>query len=253
MPTTAPHDLRGFIDLLESRGELRRITAPVSADLEITEITDRVCKSPGGGQALLFENVDGQADPRPHQRLRLRPPHGLGPGRGGRSTTWATALARLVKPQLPGPLLDKMRRGLEASEVLRYAPRPVRRAPCQEVVRTGDDASLAGLPILRCWPGDPAPFITLPAGHHPGPGGRPPQRRHVPPAGLRRAHHRPALAHPQGRRRARPPGRGRRAPAGGRGPGPVAGGDLRRQLPPAARHRRDDRGRLAAARPACAW
>lgn len=160
MPS-APHDLRAFIDLLESRGELRRVTAPISADLEITEITDRMCKSPGGGQALLFENVDGKGIPV------LTNAFG-----SARRMAWALGqetldevgerLAGLVNPQLPGPLLDKMRRGLEVSEVLRYAPRPVRRAPCQEVVETGDEATLAGLPVLRCWPGDPGPFITLP-------------------------------------------------------------------------------------------
>ena len=32
-----------------------------------------------------------------------------------------------------------------------------------EVVLTGDDVDLDLLPIQRCWPGDPAPFITLPA------------------------------------------------------------------------------------------
>jgi 4-hydroxy-3-polyprenylbenzoate decarboxylase len=33
----------------------------------------------------------------------------------------------------------------------------------QEVVLTGDDIDLGRLPVQRCWPGDPAPFITLPA------------------------------------------------------------------------------------------
>ena len=50
-------DLREFIRFLEDKGELRRITAPVNHELEITEITDRVIKS--GGPALLFENVTG--------------------------------------------------------------------------------------------------------------------------------------------------------------------------------------------------
>jgi 4-hydroxy-3-polyprenylbenzoate decarboxylase len=39
----------------------------------------------------------------------------------------------------------------------------VRGGPAQEVVLTGDDVDLDLLPIQRCWPGDPAPFITLPA------------------------------------------------------------------------------------------
>ena len=39
-------DLREFTALLESQGELIRVKAPVSRDLEITEIADRVMKSP---------------------------------------------------------------------------------------------------------------------------------------------------------------------------------------------------------------
>ena len=35
--------------------------------------------------------------------------------------------------------------------------------PAQEVVLTGDDVDLDLLPIQTCWPGDAAPFITLPA------------------------------------------------------------------------------------------
>ena len=49
--------IREFITLLEDKGQLRRISTPVSADLEITEVTDRVSKQ--GGPALLFENVEG--------------------------------------------------------------------------------------------------------------------------------------------------------------------------------------------------
>jgi len=45
---------------------------------------------------------------------------------------------------------------------------------CQEIVLRGDDVDLGLLPIQRCWPGDPAPFITLPAviTHDPQTGGR---------------------------------------------------------------------------------
>lgn len=48
-------DLREFIQILEQQGKLKRITAPVSPYLEITEISDRVLRA--GGAALLFENV----------------------------------------------------------------------------------------------------------------------------------------------------------------------------------------------------
>ena len=54
-------DLRGFLDLLEQRGRLRRITAPVDPDLELAAIADRVMGC--GGPALLFENVIGSSMP----------------------------------------------------------------------------------------------------------------------------------------------------------------------------------------------
>src|SRR4029450_5299888 len=54
-------DLREFIALLESRGELKRITAEVDVDLEIAAITDRVSKA--FGPALLFERPRGYRVP----------------------------------------------------------------------------------------------------------------------------------------------------------------------------------------------
>jgi 4-hydroxy-3-polyprenylbenzoate decarboxylase len=55
-------NLRAFIELLEKQQQLLRIQTPVSAELEITEITDRVSKLPAAqNKALLFERVTGQA------------------------------------------------------------------------------------------------------------------------------------------------------------------------------------------------
>ena len=91
-----------------------------------------------------------------------------------------------------------------------------RRRACQEVVLTGDDVDLDLLPIQRCWPLDPAPFITLPGGDHPGPRDGRAQRRHVPDAEDRPALDLHALADPQGRPRRparRPRRRGSRSPS----------------------------------------
>ena len=57
----ATRDLRGFLKLLEDRGQLRRITAPVDPDLELAAVADRVLSQ--GGPALLFENVIGSSMP----------------------------------------------------------------------------------------------------------------------------------------------------------------------------------------------
>ncbi len=55
-------------------------------------------------------------------------------------------------------------RGLQKlKSIADSTPKTVKRGPCQEVVLRGDDVDLDLLPILRCWPGDGGPFITLPA------------------------------------------------------------------------------------------
>ena len=54
-------DLRDFIRGLEARGELKRIKAPVSPNLEMTEVCDRTLRK--GGPALLFENPTGHSVP----------------------------------------------------------------------------------------------------------------------------------------------------------------------------------------------
>ncbi len=50
-------DLRDFIDLLEKKGELKRITQEIDPYLEMTEISDRTLRAKG--PALLFENPKG--------------------------------------------------------------------------------------------------------------------------------------------------------------------------------------------------
>ncbi len=54
-------DLQSFINHLEREGDLRRIKAEVSPELEITEIASRIIRE--GGPALLFENVEGSDFP----------------------------------------------------------------------------------------------------------------------------------------------------------------------------------------------
>ncbi len=54
-------DLRDFLGQLERAGELRRIEVPVSPELEMTEICDRVLRA--GGPALLFSRPTGHDMP----------------------------------------------------------------------------------------------------------------------------------------------------------------------------------------------
>src|SRR5215217_309547 len=52
-------DLNDFLDDLDKRKLLVRVPEPVNPDLEIAAVTDRACKSPRGGPALLFDAPTG--------------------------------------------------------------------------------------------------------------------------------------------------------------------------------------------------
>src|SRR5438445_12206167 len=52
-------DLSEFLNDLDKRKLLVRVGESVSPDLEIAAVTDRACKMPDGGPALLFERPAG--------------------------------------------------------------------------------------------------------------------------------------------------------------------------------------------------
>lgn len=154
-------DLREFVDHLERRGRLRRVRAPVSAELEITEITDRVCKGPAEGNvALLFERVEGAEMPVLVNAFGSaeRMAWALGVER---LDELGERLTRLLEARMPGTFAERLARLGTLIDVARAGPRHVDAAPCQEVVETASP-TLRGIPVLRCWPGDAGPFVTLP-------------------------------------------------------------------------------------------
>ncbi|MBN1200791.1 MAG: menaquinone biosynthesis decarboxylase [Anaerolineae bacterium] len=157
-------DLRVFIARLEAEGELIRITAPVSAHLEITEITDRISKGPDAhNKALLFEQVEGHTMPVLINAFGSARRMALALGVDDLEQVRRN-LARLVDLKLPSGMSAMISRGTELLGVLRsigLGPNRVRKAPCQEVI-ISENPSLDALPILTCWPDDGGPYITLP-------------------------------------------------------------------------------------------
>ena len=155
-----PADLREWIALLERQGELIRVDAEVDPDLEITEIVDRTVKS--GGPALLFMNPSGSRYPLLTNQFgterRMCMAFDV-----DRLDGVAEKLSDVLEMQPPEGLADKIRGLRKLKSIADSRPRSVRSGRCQEVVLTGDEVDLDLLPIQRCWPGDPAPFITLPA------------------------------------------------------------------------------------------
>jgi 4-hydroxy-3-polyprenylbenzoate decarboxylase len=154
-----PADLRDWISLLEREGELVRVAAAVDPDLEITEIVDRTVKA--GGPALLFENPNS--------------PHPLLINQFGSERRMCLAfdaptldavgerLQTIIEMQPPQGLVEKVKGLAKLKSIADSLPKTVRSGPCQEVVLQGDEIDVGVLPVQRCWPGDPAPFITLPA------------------------------------------------------------------------------------------
>jgi 4-hydroxy-3-polyprenylbenzoate decarboxylase len=162
----AYQSLRDFIEALEQKGQLVRVSAPVSTHLEMTEIQTRVIAE--GGPALLFENPvgpDGKPCSMPVlvnlfgtvERVALgmnRLPHQL--------REVGETLAFLRQPEPPGGWREAWEMLPLLKTVMTMRPKQVKKAPVHEVVLTGDDIDLGRLPIQGCWPGEPAPLITWP-------------------------------------------------------------------------------------------
>jgi 4-hydroxy-3-polyprenylbenzoate decarboxylase len=159
--------LSEFIAAIDAIGELVRIREPVRVELELCEIADRVMKQPGGGKALLFEHPvlsDGTRSPYPvainlygsMKRMALS----LGvenlDDHGARIT-------KLLDLKVPEGLLGKFSLLPRLMEIAKFPPRVKGGTPaCQEIVWRGDEIDLNKLPIIKCWPEDGGPYITLP-------------------------------------------------------------------------------------------
>jgi len=155
----AYNDLREFLQVLEKKGLLHRVTVEVDPILEIAEITDRMCKSPNGGKALFFEKVKGSQIPvvtnifgsfeRMCLSLEVESLDDIG-----------KRIEQLLHQSPPKTFKDKIKALFELIEVSKYLPKRVSKAPCQEVINHEPD--LNKLPILKTWPNDGGRFITFP-------------------------------------------------------------------------------------------
>jgi 4-hydroxy-3-polyprenylbenzoate decarboxylase len=152
------HDLRDFLQLLEDRNALKRISQPVSPVLEMTEIADRVLKK--AGSALLFEQPTGFGMPTlvnlfgTTERVAM--------ALGGDSLEYlrnvGVLLSRLKEPEAPDGFKDALGKLPMYRQVLNMSPKMVKKPLCQQVVT--DTVDLSTVPIQTCWPEDAAPLIT---------------------------------------------------------------------------------------------
>ena len=140
------NNLKQYIEQLESAGQLKRIIAPVSPHLEITEITDRVSKS--GGPALLFEKVEGYeysllinafgSNERMCIALNTKAFDDIG-----------KKIESILKTNAPTTLKEKLKVLLTIKDIATYLPKTVKTAPCKHTIYTQGEL-LDRLPIQTC-------------------------------------------------------------------------------------------------------
>lgn len=156
-----PRDLRGFLDQLEARGQLRRVGALVDPELEIAEISNRLLA--GGGPALLFENVKGSPYPvavnllgtleRVCWAMNLEQPQQL--------EDLGRKLALLQQPKPPKTIDQTIAFGKLLFDVLKAKPDRDLFPACQQVVLPAEQVNLLELPTIRPYPGDAGRVVTL--------------------------------------------------------------------------------------------
>jgi 4-hydroxy-3-polyprenylbenzoate decarboxylase len=154
-------DFRGFLDVLEQRGQLRRISTLVDPDMEIAEISNRMLQC--GGPGLLFENVKGSKYPvavnimgtveRVCWAMNMEQPQEL--------EDLGRKLAMLQQPKPPKKVSDAVELGKVLFDVLKAKPGRDFFPACQQVVVEGDELDLNDIPLIRPYGGDAGKVITL--------------------------------------------------------------------------------------------
>jgi 4-hydroxy-3-polyprenylbenzoate decarboxylase len=161
------NSLSDFIAELDRAGELVRIGEPVRAQLEVAEIADRCMKAPGGGPALLFEQVIREDGGRSEFPVAIN--------LYGSSRRMALALgverldeigeriSEMLELKVPEGLFGKLAMIPRLAEMAKFPPKVRSGKPaCQDVVMQGADVDLSQIPFLTTWPDDGGPYITLP-------------------------------------------------------------------------------------------
>jgi len=155
-------DLREFLAELEQRGELKRVTAAINPDLEVTEIADRMLRQ--NGPALLFENPVDSKIPLLANLFGTtqRVAWAMGAEDVAHLREIGELLAFLKEPEPPEGVKDFLDKLPRIKQLLNLIPKTVSKPVCREIIYSGDDVDLSILPIQTCWPGDVAPLVTWP-------------------------------------------------------------------------------------------
>jgi 4-hydroxy-3-polyprenylbenzoate decarboxylase len=163
----ATDTLGEFVQQLEAAGELVRVREAVSLNLEITELADRMMKSPGGGKALLFEHpvlMDGSRSEFPVGINLFGSMRRICMAMGVDTLDEIGArITEMLQMKPPEGVLAKLALLPRLLELGRFPPRTSSgKARCQDIVWRGADVDLNRLPLMKCWPEDGGAYITVP-------------------------------------------------------------------------------------------
>src|SRR2546427_13126462 len=145
---------RDFLIALEKAGELTRIRQPVATELEITELSDRQMKSPGGGKALLIEkpSVNGAVSPFPLAINTMGSWKRMALSLGANSVDEVAAeLGSLMKAKPPMSFREAIKLLGMALDLRHMKPKLVKNGPCKEVIHKFDAPPTRSEP----WPAAP--------------------------------------------------------------------------------------------------
>jgi|TARA_B100000315_G_scaffold37563_2_gene32149 4-hydroxy-3-polyprenylbenzoate decarboxylase len=159
-PAVTYSDLRGYLRALEDAGQLKRVSAPVSPALEVTDLCHRsLCAK---GPALWFEHLEGHSMQMVGNLFGTRERIAMAIGRRARDLQkLGEELVRFRRPQVPSNLSEAIDSLPEIARLRDVNPRMIATPPCQEVICEGRAVDLATLPIQTCWPEDAGPLLTF--------------------------------------------------------------------------------------------
>jgi 4-hydroxy-3-polyprenylbenzoate decarboxylase len=159
--------LSEFVARLEQAGELVRIRQPVSLDLELCEIADRVMKQAGGGKALLFEHpvlMNGQQSAFPVGINLFGSMRRMSMALGVESLDEiGVRIDEMLAMKVPEGIIAKLALLPRLLEMGKFPPRMRRgEAASQSIVWRDSEVDLDKLPLMKCWPEDGGAYITFP-------------------------------------------------------------------------------------------
>jgi 4-hydroxy-3-polyprenylbenzoate decarboxylase len=153
-------DLRQFSDTLESTGQLKSVSQPVSPNLQITALCHRSLIKKG--PALLFESPQGFGMPVlgnlfGHEQRILT---ALELDKREDLLELGRDLAFLRNPHLPEDRQSALDAVPGFARLAHVTPKQLESAPWHDQVIEGPDVDLETLPISTCWPEDAGRLVT---------------------------------------------------------------------------------------------